>query len=197
MQAIADGYLVCSNAENNRMYIFGKGPSEMTVTASQVVAVSSAVMIEGTILDISTGQAGTACISDEDMTEWMEYLYFQSPKPEDAKGVPVKLAYQLSDGSWKDIDQVISDDHGNFGYLWTPPNKGTYLVKAFFLGSESYGSSSATTYIGIGTWPAPDKTDLTGLEDSISSQTTYILIILVLVIIAIVLAIYSVMKSRK
>jgi hypothetical protein len=72
------------------------------------------------------------------------------PKPENAKGVPVKLAYQLPDGSWKDIDQVISDDDGNFAFLWTPPDQGTYRVKAFFLGSESYGSSSATTYVGVG-----------------------------------------------
>jgi hypothetical protein len=179
------------------MYVFGKGPSEMTVTASQVVTESSAVMIEGTILDMSTGQVGTACISDEDMTEWMEYLYFQSSKPENAKGVPVKLAYQLSDGSWKDIDQVISDDHGNFGYLWVPPSEGTFLVKAFFLGSESYGSSSATTYVGIGTWPTPDETDITGLKDSISSQTTYILITLVLVILALLVAIYSLLKKQK
>ncbi len=197
MQAIADGYLLCSNAEDNRMYVFGKGPSEMTVTASQVVTESSAVMIEGTILDMSTGQAGTPCISDEDMTAWMEYLYFQATKPEDAKGVPIKLAYQLSDGSWRDIDQVISDDHGNFGYLWTPPNEGTYLVKAFFLGSESYGSSSATTYAAIGTWPVPDENNLNNLQNSISNQTSYILIILVLVIVAIVLALYSLMQSRK
>jgi hypothetical protein len=83
----------------------------------------------------------------------MEYLHLQMPKPENAKGVPVKLAYQLANGSWKDIDQVISDDDGNFAFLWTPPDQGTYRVKAFFLGSESYGSSLATTYVGVE--PAP------------------------------------------
>jgi len=86
---------------------------------------------------------------------------------------------------------------GNFGYLWTPPGEGTYLVKAFFLGSESYASSEATTYVGVGTWPTPEETDLTDLEDSVSNQTTYLLVLVALVIIAIVIAVYSVLKSRK
>jgi hypothetical protein len=143
---------------------------------------------------------GTPAISDEDMGEWMEYLYMQKPRPQDATGVPVKLAYQLPDGSWKDIDQTISDMDGNFGYLWTPPGEGTYVVKAFFLGSESYASSEATTYVGIGTWPTPDEPEqvnLTPLEESVSNQTTYILVLIVLVILAIVIALYSLIRSRK
>ena len=183
------------------MYVFGRGPSELALTASPgVTTKGSSVLIKGTILDMSAGQSGTPCISDEDMTAWMEYLYLQMPKPENAQGVPVKLAYQLPDGSWKDIDQVISDDDGNFGFSWTPPDQGTYRVKAFFLGSESYGSSYATTYIAVG--PAvenvePAATDLSGLEDSIANQMTYIVAILVIVIIALLVAIYSLLKSRK
>ena len=79
----------------------------------------------------------------------MEYVYLQKPRPNEVTGVPVKFAYMLPDGTWKDIDQVISDDFGNFGFKWTPPDEGTYLVKAFFLGSESYWGSSDTTYIGV------------------------------------------------
>jgi hypothetical protein len=93
----------------------------------------------------------------------MEYVYMQKPMPDDVTGVPVKLAYQLPDGSWKDIDQVISDDHGNFGFGWTPEEEGTYLVKAFFLGSDSYWGSSATTYLTVG--PAEEKVDVPTVED--------------------------------
>ena len=198
LKAVAEGVLIGYNGYDSKIYCFGKGPSAMTLEAPKVATPEgTAVMITGTIIDQSAGSKGTPAISDEDMGEWMEYLYMQKPRPQDVKGVPVKLAYQLPDGTWKDIDQTISDMDGNFGYLWTPPGEGTYVVKAFFLGSESYASSEATTYVGIGTWPTPDETDLTDLEDSVSNQTTYILVLVALVVIAIVIALYSVLKSRK
>jgi outer membrane protein assembly factor BamB len=198
LKAVAEVGLICYNGYDSQIYCFGKGPSAMTVEAPKIAAPEgTAVMITGTITDQSAGTRGTPAISDEDMGEWMEYLYMQKPRPQDVEGVPVKLAYMLPDGSWTDIDETISDMDGNFGYLWTPPGEGTYLVKAFFLGSESYASSSDTTYVGIGTWPTPEETDLTDLEDSVSNQTTYILVLVALVIIAIVIALYSVLKSRK
>ena len=198
LKAVAEGVLIGYNGYDSKIYCFGKGPSAMTLEAPKIATPEGTpVMITGTITDQSAGSKGTPAISDEDMGEWMEYLYMQKPRPQDAKGVPVKLAYQLPDGTWKDIDQTISDMDGNFGYLWTPPGEGTYLVKAFFLGSESYASSEATTYVGIGTWPTPEETDLTDLEDSVSNQTTYLLVLVALVIIAIVIAVYSVLKSRK
>ncbi len=39
--------------------------------------------------------------------------------------------------------------YGNFGYKWTPPDKGTYLTKAFFFGSESYYGSQATRHMDV------------------------------------------------
>jgi len=162
---IADGYLVEWNSFDNKIYTIGKGPTELTVTASpKVSTANSRVLIEGTIMDISAGAEqdgvierfpnGLPAVADEDMREWMEYVYMQQAKPDDITGVPVKLAYQLPDGSWKDIDETTSDDYGNFGYMWTPPDEDTYVIKAFFLGSESYYRSSATTYLGVD--PAPE-----------------------------------------
>ncbi len=211
LKAVAEGVLIGYNGYDSKIYCFGKGPSAMTVEAPKTaVPKGTAVMITGTITDQSAGVKGTPAISDEDMSEWMEYLYMQKPMPEDAKGVPIKLAYKLPDGSWKDIDETTSDMDGNFGYSWTPPDEGTYLVKAFFLGSESYASSSATTYVGVGLAPTPEEIDLTPLEDSVSdledavsvvedsvsNQTTYILVTLALVIIAIVIAVYSVLRRK-
>jgi len=159
--AIADGYLVEWNSFDNKIYSIGKGPTELTVTASpKVSAANSRVLIEGTIMDISAGAEqdgvierfpnGLPAVADEDMKEWMEYVYMQQAKPDNTTGVPVKLAYQLADGSWKDIDQVISDEYGKFGFQWTPPGEGTYVVKAFFLGSESYWGTSSVTYLTVG-----------------------------------------------
>jgi len=149
--AISDGILTSLNSYDGQVYTFGKGPSKTTVSAPDTeVPKGKSVLIKGSVLDMSPAQPNTPCISDNDMSAWMEYQHMQKQRPIDVTGVPVKLVYQLPDGSWKDIDQVISDDHGNFGFKWTPEEEGTYLVKAFFLGSKSYGSSSATTYLTVG-----------------------------------------------
>ena len=157
---IADGFLVFDNLYTNEITCIGKGPSALTIDVKDsAVAKGESVMISGRIIDISSGtkqteQAarfpnGVPAVSDDSMSQWMEYVYLQKPRPNDVTGVPVKFAYLLPDGTWKDIDQVISDEYGNFGFKWTPPDEGTYLVKAFFLGSESYWGSSDTTYIGV------------------------------------------------
>lgn len=159
--AIAYGCLVYLNGYDGKLYCFGKGPTALSVSMPQTeIAKGSMVTITGSIFDISAGtelneQAsrfpnGVPAVSDESMSDWMEYVYMQQPRPEDITGVPVKLAYQLPDGTWKDIDQVTSDAYGNFGFSWAPPDEGTYLVKAFFLGSESYWGSSDTAYLTVG-----------------------------------------------
>ena len=77
---------------------------------------------------------------------------------------------------------------------------GTYVVKAFFLGSESYWGSSDTTHVGVGpaqATPEPHEVDLTSLEEGQSNLTIYVLVVLVIVIVALLIAIYSLLKSRK
>jgi outer membrane protein assembly factor BamB len=178
--AIADGYSTFMNGHDNQVYVVGRGPSTTTVSINNdVVNLGSSVMITGTVIDTAAGtkqdeQAarfpnGVPAVSDECMTDWMEYVYQQKPKPEDVTGVPVKLAYKLPDGSWKDIDQVISDDHGNFGFKWTPPDVGTYLINAFFLGSDAYWGSSATTYVSVD--PAPEEYPVPPTAEEIADTT--------------------------
>ncbi len=198
LKAIADGYLVGFNGYDNRIYCFGKGPSAMTVEGPKTaVPKGTAVMITGTITDQSTETKGTPAIADEDMSEWMEYLVMQKPMPEDAKGVPVKLAYMNADGSWTDIGETTSDNAGSFGYLWTPPDEGTYLVKAFFLGSDSYGSSYSTTYVGVGPAPTP-STPIEPEEPAAAFITTEIAIILAVIAVAVIGIVgYLVLKKRK
>jgi len=170
---IGDSIIATMDTYDMQIYAIGKGPSAITVTASpEIVAKGSSVMIKGTVTDGSPGTKdlalqmrfpnGVPAVSDDDMSEWMLYAYKQFPCPADVTGVPVKFAYLLPDGTWKDIDETTSDMYGNFGYKWTPPDEGTYLVKAFFLGSESYYGSQAIAYVGAdpaAAYPVPPTAD--------------------------------------
>ena len=75
--------------------------------------------------------------------------------PEDAKGVTVKLTAIDPNGNFQDIGEATTDIAGNFGIAWEPPVEGTYMIKATFEGSASYGSSFDTTYINVGEAPSP------------------------------------------
>jgi hypothetical protein len=155
IQAIADGYLVSYNAEDNRIYVFGKGPSATTVTvSSQVVSKGSSVLISGTVTDQSAGQPGTPAIADKDMSAWMSYLKRQQQIPANAEGVPVMLTATGPDGSVITIGTVTSDMSGVFKKLWTPQTEGEYTITATFSGSDSYGSSYAETVMGATAAPA-------------------------------------------
>ncbi len=157
---VADGYLSVACTDGYQ-YVFGKGKSATSVSVSQdVVAKGSTVMIKGSVLDMSPAQLGTPCVSKESMTTWMEYLHKQQPidgiwHNETITGVPVALATISEDGSsYIDIGTVVTDGYsGTFGVAWTAPEEGTYKIVASFNGDESYGSSSATTWITVG--PAP------------------------------------------
>jgi hypothetical protein len=152
---------------------------------------------------------GGLAVSDDDMSAWMMYVYKQlTPRPENVTGVPVKLAYLLPDGTWKDIDETTSDNYGNFGYRWTPPDEGTYLVKAFFLGSKSYYGSQATTYVGVDPAehvPSAQEIASTTVNQmpayptipEIPAYLTIDLIILIIAIVVLVIGLLAYMALRK
>ena len=207
---VAEGCLLFYNYYDNQLYVVGKGPSQTTVTASPKVTVQgSSIIVEGNVIDISAGtkqdeQAarfpnGVPAVSDESMSDWMAYVYQQKPLPEDFDGVEVFVKIQDPNGDWHS-SYVTTDRNGLFSYSWTPTVAGDYHVTAMFEGSESYYASQATTVFTIDSAPEttePQTTDLTGLENSVSSLMTYALVILVIVIIALLIAIYSLLKSRK
>jgi outer membrane protein assembly factor BamB len=157
--ALADGYLTAYNAYDNRLYCIGKGPSATTVsTPDTAVAAGTAVMIKGTVTDQSSGAKGTPAIADKDMSAWMAYLYSQAPLPGDATGVPVTLTAIDSNGNSVNIGTATSDIGGNYGLMWTPQTPGVYTIMASFGGSDSYGSSYATTQVGVTTAPSAAPT---------------------------------------
>jgi len=148
--AIADGYIVTLNLYDNRIYCYGKGPSATTVTAApKVTALGSSVLIEGTVTDQSPGAKGTPAMSDESMSDWMEYMYMQQAMPANPQGVTVKLYSIDPNGNYQDIGTATTDIGGCFGKSWVPPVPGDYFLMAEFEGSASYGSSYATTYFTV------------------------------------------------
>jgi hypothetical protein len=159
---ISDGYLTLG-ARDGYMYVFGKGKSSTSVSVSQdVVSKGSTILIKGSVLDMSPAQPGTPCVSKESMATWMEYLHNQMPingifGNETITGVPVTLTAIAEDGSYFDIGTVVTDGYsGTFGVAWTPPKEGTYKIVAAFSGDDSYGRSSATTWITVGPPPPPE-----------------------------------------
>jgi hypothetical protein len=165
--ALADGYLVDLNHYDLQVYCYGKGPSSTTVAASpKVSANGDSILVEGTVTDISPGTDqftqtarfphGVPAIADENMSAWMEYLYMQQPKPQDATGVNVTISVFDPNNNVYDVGTTTSDASGNYKLMFTPPVPGEYTVIATFTGSKSYYGSTAETNIGVN--PAPAAT---------------------------------------
>jgi len=212
---IGDSIIVTQNTYDQRLVTFGKGPSTTTVTTpDNSVPLGTGVPIKGTVMDVSPGTEnpnlqmrfpnGVPAMSDESMGEWMKYVYNQFERPTDATGVTVKLEAVDPNNQYVNIGETTSDAYGNYGFTFTPDVEGKYMIIATFTGSNSYYGSTATAYLTVVEPSAAGQTDLTPLEnsvsdieDSVSNQTTYIIAILALVIIALLIAVYSLLKSRQ
>jgi hypothetical protein len=193
---VADGYLTAGNGYDGYMYVFGKGKSATTVTASpKTMSNGENVLIEGTVLDMSPAQPGTPCISKDSMTTYMEYLHMQHPidgfwHNETVTGVPVQLLAIDSDGSVTSIGTATSDVSGCFQMAWTPPAEDVYKITATFAGDDSYGSSWAETGISVGPAPQTPETPQTSLPPD---NTMLLYGILAAVVVAIVLALVAIL----
>lgn len=164
--ACADGYMVWFNGYDNQIYCYGKGPSAITVGASPKVSVEGdSILVEGLVTDISPGTEeyvnaarfphGVPAISDEDQSEWMEYLYQQQPRPTDATGVKVTVSVLDPNNNFYEVGTTTSDDSGFYKLMFEPLVPGEYTVYAWFGGSESYYPSYAETAIGVESAPEP------------------------------------------
>jgi hypothetical protein len=169
---VADGVLTAMNNYDGQIYAFAPGNSATTVQVPLTgIAAGDTITITGTVTDQSIGQtclgipaAGTPAISDESMDRWMEYLYMQQPKPDNATGVTVGLVAISTDGIVTDIGSVTSDDMGLFATHWTvPTTPGVYKIYANFAGTGSYYASSAETALTVvaaaPTAPTPASVD--------------------------------------
>ncbi len=193
--AIADGYMVTLNAYDNQIYCYGKGQTETTVSAPTTVQPSgSNILIQGTVIDQSPGAMGKPAISDADMGAWMEYVYMQQPKPENAKGVPITLKAIDADGNTHSIGTVTSNQGGSYAAMWSPPTEGVYTIIATFEGTESYWPSQAETHVGVSsTSTSPSTTSGFALP----STETALILAAVAVIIAIVAIVVVFLRKQK
>jgi outer membrane protein assembly factor BamB len=153
--AVADGYLINpTNEYDGFMYCFGKGQTATTVSAPQTaIAKGSSILVSGTVMDLSPAQPNTAAVSDDSMSEWMDYLHMQNAtllnSPPTPTGVTVTLTATAPDGTTINIGETTSDGYGKFYYTWTPPNTGLYKIQATFAGSESYWSSTDEAAVSV------------------------------------------------
>src|SRR5450759_1245910 len=126
------------------MYVFGKGQSATTVSVPQTqITTGESSIISGAVLDQSPGQPGTACVSAQSMSAWMDHLHAQYPIPANVTGVPVSIDAVDPNNNIVHIATVTSDISGTFSYVWTPTIAGLYKITATFAGDDSYGSSYA------------------------------------------------------
>jgi len=201
----ADGYMTASSSYDGYMYVLGKGPSKTTVTAPDVqVPSGTTVVIRGSVLDMSPAQPGTPAISDKSMDTWMDYLQLQMPidgiyHNATIKGVDVMLVAVDSNGNPSTIGTTTTDTSGNFAMEWKPTNPSMYGVTAIFSGSDSYGSSTATTALSVGTpqatqTPAPTAS-LTGVATA-TDLMTFIAIAIIAIIIAIAIATVLILRKH-
>ena len=131
----------------------------------------------------------------------MEYLHKQLPITgiwgnETLTGVPVSLDTLDPNGNYVHIGDVTTDGYtGTFGFTWEPEVPGQYTVTATFMGDDSYGSSFATTYVGVGPAPEPYPEPVEPEPPVDNSMLLYG--ILAAVIVAIVLAAVAVFLGLR
>jgi len=162
---IGDSIMAGLNAYDGRIYSIGKGPTSTTIEASSKISVEGdSVLVEGTVMDISPGTAeyalaarfpnGVPAVSDDSMTDWMQYVYMQYPRPADIMGVDVTISVLDANGNYYDVGTTTSDASGSFCSEFTPPIPGLYTVYATFSGSGAYWPSTAQTYLKVNEAPA-------------------------------------------
>jgi hypothetical protein len=195
------------NAYDNQLYTWGKGPTDMTVTAPDTVTTTGApVVIRGTITDISAGaqqQAvaknfpnGLPVVSDSSMTAWMEYVYMQQTRPSNATGVPISIDVVDSNGNLRNVGTTTSDTSGMFTFTWKPDITGDYTVMATFAGSESYYPTFAETSF-TATSPAATPTATTAPLNLATTSDVMIYNVVGVIAIIIAIAIVGLLLFRK
>lgn len=201
---LADGFFVYYNYYDNQVYCIGKGPSKTTVSAPNLAASQGqSVIISGSVTDISTGitqdeQAarfpnGVPAVSDDSMSDWMEYVYMDQPKPTNATGVPVEIFVVDSNGNYRSIGTAITDTTGFYSLQWTPDIAGKYTVYAMFTGSESYWPSQASAAFAVDEAPAataaPTQAPATTVEQYFLPSVAAIIIAIIVIGVVIILLI--------
>jgi hypothetical protein len=196
--SLAEGTLVVSDSQNGFTYAFAKGSTATTVSpSSKVVAKGDSLLLEGTVLDMSPAQKGTAAVSLSTMEDWMEYLHMQQPYPATGTGVPVSLDALDPNNNYVHLGDATSDLTGKYSFLWTPEIEGKYTIVASFASNDAYYGSTAETAVGVTAAPATSNGGAGG-EVTPPTDLTPILYAVIGIGIAIIIAIaVAILLLRK
>jgi len=136
------------------------------------------------------------------MRTQMEYLHMQYPidgiwHNETITGVPVTLTAVGSDGTTINIGTTTTNGYGGtFGMSWTPPKEDTYTIKATFAGDDSYGSSTATSTLGVNSAPSVSPTPTQQPELVIPDYTATIIAGVIAIIISVAIVGALILKKK-
>ena len=205
---VADGILTYWNNYDHQVYAIGKGPSALTVDApAAAFTVGGSVVIRGTVTDISAGTTqkeqaarfpnGVPAVSDASMSQWMEYVYMQKPKPTNATGVEIVLSVLDSNNNTREIGRTTSDASGFYSFQWTPDVPGKYTVYASFTGSESYWQSHAETAFAVDEAPVTPAVETpTNTADMTDTYVMYAAIAIIIAVVLVGAVLALVLKKR-
>jgi hypothetical protein len=205
---IGDSVIATMDTYDQQVYGVGKGPSSMTVTAPDIAApFGTPVVIKGTVMDVSPGTQsdnaklrfpnGVPAMSDNNMSDWMLYVYKQFQQPANMVGVPVSLDAMDSNNAYTHIGDTTTDISGTFSFMYTPENSGKYTVYATFAGSKAYYGSYAQTALGVQEKPAPvvvEPQPVSVVEQYFVTAVAGIVIAIILV--GVVLAVLTIRKKQ-
>ena len=124
------------------------------------------------------------------MTEWMQNVYMQLPRPTNTIGVPVTLSVVDANGNYRQIGTATTDANGFFSLNWKPDIEGKYTIYASFAGSESYWPSNAEAAFAVdpaAATPTPSATPQSDVATNASLMTTTAIgVVAIIIAIAIV-----------
>jgi len=166
---IGDSIMAGLNAGyDNRIYSFGKGPTAITMSASPKTSTNGdKVIVEGYVTDIAPGTSqydvaarfptGVPAVSDASMTQHMQYVYMQYPRPTNTTGVEVTISVLDPNNNYYEVATTTSDADGYYSCSFVPEVAGDYKVMATFDGSKAYWGSHVQTSISVDDPPLPTE----------------------------------------
>jgi outer membrane protein assembly factor BamB len=162
---IGDSIIATMDTYDQRIYAIAKGPSATSVSVqNDVTTHGSSVLVKGMVTDVSPGTQeyaltarfpnGVPAVADENMSDWMLYVYKQFERPADVVGVEVVVEVVDPNTNFYEVGRTTSDADGFFSCAFTPEVPGKYTIIASFAGSKAYYGSHAKTAINVEEAPA-------------------------------------------
>jgi hypothetical protein len=166
---IGDSVICTQDTYDQRVYAIGKGPSATTVQIqTDIITHGKTSLVTGTVMDVSPGTTddkitmrfpnGVPAVCDDNMSDWMVYVYKQFERPADVVGVEVVISVLDPNNNAYEVTRTTSDASGFFSVEFEPEVPGKYTVVASFEGSRSYYGSFAETALLVEAAPEPTPT---------------------------------------